>query len=206
MSLKVTMDKFYQKSLPDKVFWDKAPAPFFTRILDSNIIPPGKALDLGTGTGSKAIELTKRGFDVTAIDISPTAIKHSEAKARKEQVKIKFIVTDVTDLSILGNQKFDLILDWGCLHHIPQNKQKKYISGVKKLCKSGGHLILRSFSKYKISPGEIGFLTPFGPIYLFSLEDFKKLYGDAFEIIESSRTRRHVHQYRWFEHVLMRRK
>jgi len=205
MSIKAAMEKFYKKNLPDKIYWDEAPAHFLTRTLDSNKIPLGGALDLGTGTGSKSIELAKRGFDVTAVDISPTAIKHAEDKARKENVKINFIAADVTKLSIPGNPKFDLILDWACLHHIPRASQKRYVSGVKKLCKSSGHLILRCFSKYKISPGEIGFLTLFGPIYLFSREDIKRLYGDAFEIIESGRSRRHVHSYRWFEEVLMRR-
>ena len=57
-----------------------------------------------------------------------------------------------------------------------------------------------------MSPGEIGFLTPFGPIHLFSTEDIKEFYGDTFEIIESGRCRRHVHSYRWFEEILMRRK
>ncbi|MEA3357024.1 MAG: class I SAM-dependent methyltransferase [Patescibacteria group bacterium] len=206
MDTKKLLDKFYKQSLPDKVLWDKEPPIFLEKVLDSGQVPIGKALDLGTGTGSKAIQLAKRGFDVTAVDISETAISYAKEQAQKEKVEINFIVADVTDLSILGNQKFDLILDWACLHHIQQAKQKKYISGVKNFCKSGDYLILRCFSKYKMSPGEIGFLTPFGPIYLFSLEDITALYGDAFEIIESSRCRRHVHSYRWFEEVLMRRK
>ena len=39
------------------------------------IIKNGKFLDLGTGPGTQAVELSKKGFDVTGSDISPTAIQ-----------------------------------------------------------------------------------------------------------------------------------
>src|SRR5206468_8930829 len=44
-------------------------------------IPRGRAVELGCGTGTNAIWLAQQGFDVTAVDISPTAIAAAQAKA-----------------------------------------------------------------------------------------------------------------------------
>lgn len=200
------MDEFYRKKLPDKVFWDNEPAPFLHEILKRINISKGAALDLGTGTGKKACLLARQGFEVTAIDISSAAIVHARSQARKNKVDIKFISHDVTDLFMFNDESFDLILDWACLHHIPENKHQVYVSEVKRVCKKRGFLILRCFSKHKISSGEIGFITRFGPVYLFSIEDIKKLYGDDFKIIEHQRSKRKRNSYRYFEELLMMKK
>ena len=49
---------------------------------------PKSILDVGCGTGSHAVILSKRGYNVTGIDISKTMIKKAKEKAKKETNKI----------------------------------------------------------------------------------------------------------------------
>ena len=68
-------EKYYRETPLEKIPWQKTQADYFTKLIDSNRIKPGAALDLGCGTGMKSIYLAQKGFKVTGIDISETAIK-----------------------------------------------------------------------------------------------------------------------------------
>ena len=89
--------------------------------------PPGRALDLGCGTGTNAIELAKRGWQVTGIDFARRAIRIAHSKAKMAGVQIDFRVADVSKLPDIAGP-FDLILDIGCFHSLPFNRKIK-ISG-----------------------------------------------------------------------------
>jgi 2-polyprenyl-3-methyl-5-hydroxy-6-metoxy-1,4-benzoquinol methylase len=75
---------------------------------------PGKALDLGCGTGTNAITLARHGWQVTGVDFSPKAIRQARRKATAEGLKIEFHAADVTDLAMLTGP-YDYVLDIGCL-------------------------------------------------------------------------------------------
>jgi SAM-dependent methyltransferase len=62
----------------------------------------GKILDVGCGAGSHALYLQKKGFDVTAIDISANAIKACELRG-VQNIKVQNILDT-------ENEKFDTIL------------------------------------------------------------------------------------------------
>jgi SAM-dependent methyltransferase len=62
----------------------------------------GNVLDVGCGTGSHALYLQEKGFDVTAIDISANAIKACELRGLKN--------AKVQDIMQLEGDKFDTIL------------------------------------------------------------------------------------------------
>ncbi len=57
-----------------------------------------KILDVGCGTGRHSIELTKRGYDVTGIDLSSAQINRARTKADAAGLDIKFLVADARDL------------------------------------------------------------------------------------------------------------
>jgi methylase of polypeptide subunit release factors len=68
------------RSLP---VWDTGqPSGELRRVLDRFGIGPGRALELGCGTGMNAVYLALRGFAVTAIDLSPRAIRAARRRAR----------------------------------------------------------------------------------------------------------------------------
>ena len=70
--------------------------------------PPGRALDLGCGTGQNSIWLATRGWDVTGIDIVPKAIAVARARAAEAGVQVEFRVDDVTLFE--PRHAYDLVL------------------------------------------------------------------------------------------------
>ncbi|MFD4179986.1 class I SAM-dependent methyltransferase [Rhodococcus sp. NPDC058514] len=60
--------------------------------------PPGKALDAGCGTGGHAIEMARRGWQVTGIDAVPLAVDRARARAEAAGVDATFVLGDVTEL------------------------------------------------------------------------------------------------------------
>jgi SAM-dependent methyltransferase len=72
-------------------------------------LPPGRALDLGCGEGGDAAWLAERGWQVTAVDISQTALDRAAAEARARNVadRIDFARHDLPDTFPEG--VFDLV-------------------------------------------------------------------------------------------------
>ena len=67
-----------------------------------------KILDIGCGTGRHAIELAKRGYTVTGIDLSECMLEMAIEKAKKAKVKVDFIRADARALKF--EKEFDLAL------------------------------------------------------------------------------------------------
>ena len=59
-------------------------------------IAPGTALDLGSGEGGDALWLERRGWSVTAVDISPSAIETGRADQQPDD-DITWVVADLTE-------------------------------------------------------------------------------------------------------------
>jgi SAM-dependent methyltransferase len=90
------------------------PQPALTALFEHGVRGP-KVLDLGCGTGDLACTLARRGYHVTGIDISPTAVDRARQKATG--LTARFDVQDATKLD-LPNAPFDTIFDSGLLHHL----------------------------------------------------------------------------------------
>jgi 2-polyprenyl-3-methyl-5-hydroxy-6-metoxy-1,4-benzoquinol methylase len=57
-----------------------------------------KIIDIGCGTGRHTIELTKRGYSVTGIDLSESQLKKAREKAEMNNLKIDFLKHDARNL------------------------------------------------------------------------------------------------------------
>ena len=121
--------------------------PWFNPELDDDLkqaldelgIRSGSALDLGTGPGTQAMHLVRRGFDVTATDISGAAIRVARGKAEEQGLDIMWEEDDILDTRL--PRQFDLIFDRGCFHVLPPERSQEYVSIVGGLLKMGGHLL-----------------------------------------------------------------
>ena len=67
-----------------------------------------RILDVGCGTGRHSIELTKRGYSVTGIDLSESQLKRAEEKALEQGLKIDFQQQDARSLSF--QNEFDVAI------------------------------------------------------------------------------------------------
>lgn len=106
--------------------------------------PPGRALDLGCGTGTNAITLAMNGWQATGVDFAWRAIHLARRKAKKAGVQPVFRVGDVTRLRGVSGS-FDLILDIGCFHSLPEDGRMAYRDNIARLLAPGGTLLLYAF-------------------------------------------------------------
>jgi SAM-dependent methyltransferase len=93
--------------------------------------PYGRALDLGTGSGIWAIELAKRGWQVTGIDIVDKALERARDRLQKAGVKVELVHGDVTALRAAGiGSGYRLVLDTGTFHDFDTDQQRAMGRGV----------------------------------------------------------------------------
>jgi SAM-dependent methyltransferase len=130
---------------------------------------PGRALDLGCGTGTNAITLTRRGWQVTGIDFSPKAIRMARRKAARAKLDIDFRVADVADIGDLKGT-YDYALDIGCLFTLSLERRDNYADGLVRRLKSGGIYMLYAWlprpwrgRTWGITPDEVCSL--FSPVF-----------------------------------------
>jgi len=107
---------------------------------------PGKALDLGCGTGTNVITLAKSGWQVTGVDFAPRAIRIAKKKALHLALNVELLVNDVTHLDSISDC-FDLILDMGCFHSLTPKDHPKYLSNIDRLLAPTGTYLLYVFFK-----------------------------------------------------------
>ena len=101
------------------------------------------ALDLGCGTGTNAIALASRGWRVTGVDFSPSAIAAARAKAEAAGVPVRFLVGDVTRLEQIGVRgPFDLVVDVSCYHGLSAQDQRRYAAGARSVTSEGAAVLL----------------------------------------------------------------
>lgn len=67
-----------------------------------------KILDIGCGTGRHSLELARRGYNITGIDLSESMIGKAVKNAKKENLKINFQVCDARSFNF--NESFDLAI------------------------------------------------------------------------------------------------
>jgi len=103
--------------------------------------PPGKALDLGCGTGTNAITLARHGWRATGVDFAPPAIRAARRKAAAAGVKIDFHAADATDLRMLAGG-YDFALDIGCLFTLARKDRIKYAGELARLLRPHGWYML----------------------------------------------------------------
>lgn len=143
-------EKCYRKGLKP---WDSGVAcPELLRALDAGLLKGESLLEIGCGTGTNAIELARRGFQVTAADFVKQAVDAARAKAQAAKVKIDFRVGDVLKDDFGG--PYDALFDRGVYHHIRKVNLPRFIETVTKVTRKGTRwLSLAGNAKEQHDPG-----------------------------------------------------
>lgn len=82
--------------------------PLTWLVTHASHLPPGRALDLACGCGHAAIWLAQRGWNVTAIDVSPVGLRFADQLATQFGVSVDWQAADLDEVS-LGEVEYDLI-------------------------------------------------------------------------------------------------
>ena len=151
--------------------WDTGvPPPELVELVEGpKALRPGRALDIGCGTGTNCKYLLDHQWEVTGVDFVPQAINAAKRKAPGA----KLLVGDVTKLREVGvSGPFDLMLDLGCFHAIPDARRAAYVGEVGQLASPGASLLMFAF-------GEKGRGTP-----VATEAEIRQRFGAAFDVAE----------------------
>ena len=124
---------------------------FFERIYDEFVKRIGHplgshALDIGCGVCANSIRLARRGYIVSAADYSEAILDQARANVSRNQLSEQITIDreDILNLSFPDN-RFDLVLCWGVLMHIPD--AERAISQLIRVAKPGGFIVLEEVNQ-----------------------------------------------------------
>ena len=128
-----------ERYMADDIPWDTGRHDLnLSEVVTKKQIQPCKALEVGCGTGSNAMWLSRQGFSVTAVDIVEIAIQRAVKKSSKVGIRCKFYTADFMKEKI-GGSPFGFVFDRGCFHSFDSAKERsKYAKIVHSYLKRGG--------------------------------------------------------------------
>lgn len=143
-------DRYRDGILP----WDTGrPSTELQQLLAQQAIRPGRALELGCGTGTNAVWLAQQGFDVTGVDVAPLAVEQAQQRAQAAGVQARFIAADLFQLPDLG-PPFEFFFDRGCYHAVRREMPDAYAPAISKQLAPGARgLILAGNAREPHEPG-----------------------------------------------------
>jgi SAM-dependent methyltransferase len=178
--VKIFYDAWYRFGTPP---WVGPARPELVGLVESGALSPGRALDLGCGTGDNAVFLARHGFDVTAVDFAPAAIAAARAKADQAGVDVKFLVDDLTRLTAVRG-RFDLLVDYGTFDDLSAGQRAAYVRQVVPRADEGARFLLWCFEWEPRAWERLAIkVLPFGGLALRPGE-VRHWFGHAFDIEE----------------------
>ena len=115
--------------------------------------PYGKALDIGTGSGVWAVQLAKRGWEVTGVDVVERALSRARERAARQDVDVRILNADVTALSATDvGSGFRLLLDTGTFHGLGAEERLAMGRELTTVAAADATLILDCFAPRRRGP------------------------------------------------------
>lgn len=168
----------------ERTGWDMGtPTPAFADLLETQRFEPGKTLVLGCGKGHDAVLFAQHGFDVTAIDFSSEAIKHTRQLADEKRVRIELVQEDLFDYSLGLSEEFDYVVEYVTFCAINPLRRAEFASAVCSLLKPSGRFIALFFPLDE---------RPGGPPFAVSMDDVYRVFGRKLEMISVEAPERSV--------------
>ena len=164
-----------ERYLTDQTGWDMGtPTPAFVELLESKQYEPGKTLVLGCGKGHDAVLFAQHGFQVTAIDFSAEAIKHTMQRAQEKGVKIEFVHEDVFDYSLGISEEFDYVVEYVTYCAIHPAQRAEFAAMIPSLMRPSGRFIALFFPLDERAGG---------PPFAISMDEVNRLFGKKLELV-----------------------
>jgi S-adenosylmethionine-dependent methyltransferase len=136
------------------------------RLIDEYFPKEGRVADVGGGPGRYAVELVRRGYQVTLVDLAEEAVAFARAKLAELHLHADRVEqADARDLGRLKTASFDAGLLLGPLYHLVEPRhRRRALEEFRRILKPG-------------APGIVGFINPWG-ILRSGLEEFPNCYTD----------------------------
>src|SRR5690349_16681532 len=120
--------------------WDTGqPEPLLVDFITSGVVVSGqRTLEIGAGTGTNAIWLAERGFDVLGVDVSPLPVERANAKTAGRALSCRFVTLDFLAAPPPGG-RFSFVFDRGCFHVFDEPAERaRFAAHVAAVLEPGG--------------------------------------------------------------------
>lgn len=136
--------------------WDTGqPEPLLVEFLISGAVTRGPALEIGAGTGTNAIWMAERGFDVLGVDVSPLAVERAHAKMEGLALRCRFAAWDFLTAPP-PDGPFQFVFDRGCFHVFDEPDERRQFAAHVAATLTPGSLWLSLIGSTEGPPREVG--------------------------------------------------
>lgn len=136
--------------------WDTGhPEPLLVEFVTSGGVTPTCTLEVGAGTGTNAIWLAERGFNVLGVALSPLAIERAQAKLEGRALGCRFATLDFL-AAPLPDVRFQFVFDRGCFHVFDEPDDRQRFATQVAAALAPGGLWLSLIGSTEGPPREVG--------------------------------------------------
>ena len=125
-----------------------------------------KILDLGCGMGHYSNYIHNKGFDVVGIDFSENMINI----AKKDNPNINYIVSDICNLKVIENQKFDGIVLAYVLQHLSKQEVLNLFDEINNIVNDNSKLLIF----LREGNGIVKEIEPIDTRYEYTINEYSK--------------------------------
>jgi 2-polyprenyl-3-methyl-5-hydroxy-6-metoxy-1,4-benzoquinol methylase len=182
MNAQAHWDQVYNSKAPDEVSW-------FRPHLDSSLAliervardRSSSIVDVGGGESTLVDDLIARGYaNITVLDVSETAIKHTKRRLGKDGHDVSWLVGDITSAE-LPPRCYDVWHDRAVFHFLTEPWQRlAYVRQVASAVILGGHVVIGTFGPQ--GPDKCSGLD----VMRYDADSLHAEFGPRFRLIESS--------------------
>jgi SAM-dependent methyltransferase len=116
----------------------------FSRYVDFASLPGKDVLEVGCGSGIAVQLFAEAGAKVTAVDLTPWAVRTTQARLRAFDLEGDVREADGEDLPF-ADESFDLVFSWGVIHHT--SNMAKALSELVRTCRPEGTIVLMLYNR-----------------------------------------------------------
>jgi len=136
------------------------------RVIDGLLPQNAKILDCAAGTGIYSFYLAERGYDMTALDITPRHVELMKKELEGKPYAMDIALNDARYLGTFSDASFDAVLCMGPLYHLTEESERQQcLNECFRVLKKGGLLISAYINRFFV-------------ISLITTNDFKYLEQD----------------------------
>jgi len=116
------------------------------RYIEKYLTSGAKILDVGAGAGEYSLHFSRKGYQVSALELADANVAAFRAKMTDDD-QVDLVQGNALDLSCYDNDSFDVVLLFGPLYHLHEEADKlRCIEEAKRVCKSDGKILFAFIS------------------------------------------------------------
>ncbi len=128
-----------------KNYWGKEPSAVIKDNVDR--LQGKTVLDIGAGDGRNALFLAKKGFHISALDLSATGLSHLMDEARQNSLEESFTTTVSDFMDYESLVKYDNVITNFTIHFVGADKINAFLEKMMVLTAPGGINIIDDFTR-----------------------------------------------------------